>query len=326
MAYVLRRGSVALLVLSLAVVLNFAIVRAAPGNYADFVIATKASLGQGAAPLDPQQRLALTRSFGLDQSIPIQFKDYLEQLVLHRNLGVSFVDHQPVASEVLRAAKSTLPMLLLGTMGGIVLGIGAGVLAASYQRRWPDWVITTLATGLYSLPTQWVGVVLLLLFAGALPVGGQSNVFLLNPSFTTHLFDVLKHMILPCATLSLVTFGGYALIVRSAMLEAMGEDYVQTARAKGFGPRRIVLREVFRNALLPTVTLAALSLGSVFGGAILIEVVFSWPGLGFLARNAIETRDYPVVEGAFLLFTLAIVVFNFIADITYASLDPRVRT
>jgi ABC-type dipeptide/oligopeptide/nickel transport system permease component len=325
MAYVLRRGSVALLVLSVAAVLNFAIVRAAPGNYADFVIATKASLGQGTAPLSPQQKLALRRSFGLGQSLPVQFKDYIEQL-LHGNLGRSFVDSQPVSSEVLRAAKSTLPMLVLGTLGGIALGIAAGVTAAAFQRRWPDWGITSLATTLYSLPTQWVGIVLLLLLGGMLPVGGQSDAFLLNPSFTTHLLDVIKHMILPCLTLSLVTFGGYTLIVRSAMLEAMSEDYVQTARAKGFGPRRIVLSEVFRNALLPTVTLAALSLGSVFGGAILIEVVFSWPGLGLLARNAIETRDYPIVEGAFLFFTLAIVGFNFLADVAYSWLDPRVRT
>jgi ABC-type dipeptide/oligopeptide/nickel transport system permease component len=165
---------------------------------------------------------------------------------------------------------------------------------------------------------------LVILFAGTLPTGGLSDEFLIDPSFTTHVKDLGEHILLPSLTLGLVLFGEYTLIVRSAMLETLGEDYVLTARAKGLKPWAILRRHALRNALLPITTLVALSLGYVVAGAILIETVFSWPGIGRAVYDAVLQRDYPMLQGAFLVLTCSVVFFNLVADLLYFRLDPRI--
>jgi peptide/nickel transport system permease protein len=152
----------------------------------------------------------------------------------------------------------------------------------------------------------------------------MSDEFLINPSWWTHLKDVLEHMLLPSLTLGLVLYGEYTLIVRSAMLETLGEDYVLTARAKGLKPWAILRRHALRNAMLPIATLVALSLGYIGAGAILIETVFSWPGIGRAVYDAVLQRDYPMLQGAFLFLTISVVVFNLAADLVYFKLDPRI--
>src|SRR6202040_339333 len=154
-------------------------------------------------------------------------------------------------------------------------------------------------------------------FTGILPTGGMTNDFLINPSFWTHTKAVLAHMMLPSLTLGLVLFGEYTLIVRSAMLETLGEDYILTARAKGLRPWTIVRRHALRNAALPIVTLVALSLGYIVAGAILIETVFSWPGIGRAVYDSVLQRDYPMLQGAFLVLTVSVVVCNLAADLLY---------
>jgi ABC-type dipeptide/oligopeptide/nickel transport system permease component len=186
-------------------------------------------------------------------------------------------------------------------------------------------VNTNVAIAFYSFPTQWLGLMLLILFAGVLPTSGMSDEFLIDPTWWEHTVDVLKHMILPSATLALTLYGEYTLIARSAMLETLSEDYVLTARAKGLSNATVVRRHAFRNALLPTTTLIALSLGYVVGGAILIETVFSWPGIGRAVYQAVLQRDYPMLQGAFLVLTLSVVVFNLLADLLYFRLDPRIK-
>jgi peptide/nickel transport system permease protein len=179
------------------------------------------------------------------------------------------------------------------------------------------------------MPTQWLGLLMVLFVAGAvgLPTSGIENPtlnILGDASTWDVVVDRLKHMILPALTLGLVLYGDYALIVRSAMLETLGEDYVLTARAKGLRNWSIVWRHGFRNALLPIVTLIALSLGFIIGGSITIEYVFSYPGIGLLTVEAIDQRDWPVLQGIFLLLTLSVIAFNLIADLMYVKLDPRV--
>jgi ABC-type dipeptide/oligopeptide/nickel transport system permease component len=147
---------------------------------------------------------------------------------------------------------------------------------------------------------------------------------LINPSAWEHIKDVLVHMMLPSLTLALTLYGEYTLIVRSAMLETLGEDYILTARAKGLSQRSIVIRHALRNAMLPTITLIALSLGYIVAGAILIEAVFSWPGIGNAVYQAVTQRDYPMLQGAFLVLTVSVVFFNFLADLLYFKLDPRI--
>jgi ABC-type dipeptide/oligopeptide/nickel transport system permease component len=313
--YVGKRVALALGTVFVAISLNFVLFRAAPGNaVSDLSRVPHAS---------PQLRAALTHDFGLDQSKWQQYLLYLNQL-LHGNLGISFADRQPVASNLAEALSNTLPMVLLGTTVAILLGIATGVLAAWRRGGVADHVSTNLAIGFYSFPTQWLGLMLLIVFGSVLPTHGMSDEFLVDPSWWEHSVDVLRHMALPALTLALTLYGQYTLVVRSAMLETLSEDYVLTARAKGLPGRLIVRRHALRNAMLPTTTLMALSLGYVVGGAILIETVFSWPGIGRAVYQAVLQRDYPMLQGAFLVLTLSVVFFNLLADLLYVRLDPRV--
>ena len=217
--------------------------------------------------------------------------------------GLSFVTRQPVWDELRGPLVNTLPMVALGTVLAIVLRPRRQECVAAWRRGTAaDWGGVTSSLVFYSMPTQWLGLMLLIVFAGVLPAAGISDPFLEfeDPSWWQTVVDRLEHMILPALTLGLVLYGEYALIVRSAMLEALGEDYVMTARAKGFRNWTIVRRQALRNSLLPITTLIALSLGFLVGGAILVEAVFSYPGIGLVTYEAIFDRDYPVLQGAFL--------------------------
>jgi ABC-type dipeptide/oligopeptide/nickel transport system permease component len=313
--YVLKRVAFALVTVFVAVTINFALFRLAPGtavsNLSRVPHATK------------QLRHALEVQFGLDKSKGRQYVIYLEQLV-HGNLGVSFANEQPVSKNLRVELINTLPMVTLGTLFSILIGTLTGVIAA-WRRGTPTEAVTvSTALGFYSMPTQWLGLMLIIIFAGVLPTGGMTNEFLLNPGFWEHLKDLASHIVLPSLTLGLVLYGEYTLIVRSAMLETLGEDYILTARAKGLKPWTIVRKHALRNAMLPITTLVALSLGYIVAGAILIEIVFSWPGIGRAVYDAVQARDYPMLQGAFLLLTISVVICNLIADLLYFKLDPRI--
>jgi ABC-type dipeptide/oligopeptide/nickel transport system permease component len=313
--YVVKRTAFALVTIFVAVSINFVLFRLAPGS---------AVSNLSRVPHATQElRQALTRQFGLDKSRGRQYVVYLQQLT-HGNLGVSFENEQPVSKNLQTAILNTLPMVALGTLFAIVVGTLTGVIAA-WRRGTPvEGATVTTALGFYSMPTHWLGLMLVILFTGILPTGGMTNDFLINPSFWTHTRDVLSHMLLPSLTLGLVLFGEYTLIVRSAMLETLGEDYILTARAKGLRPWAIVRKHALRNAMLPIVTLVALSLGYIVAGAILIETVFSWPGVGRAVYDAVLNRDYPMLQGAFLFLTISVVFFNLVADLLYYKLDPRI--
>jgi peptide/nickel transport system permease protein len=313
--YIVKRVSFAIVTIFVAITINFVLFRLAPGS---------AVSNLSRVPHATQElREAIKHQFGLDQSRGKQYVLYLKQLA-HGNLGVSFANSQPVSSNLGTALKNTIPMVLLGTVFAIVVGTLTGVIAAWRRGTLAEGSSVTTALAFYSMPTHWLGLMLVIIFAGVLPTGGMSNEFLINPSWWTHLEDVLKHMILPSLTLGLVLFGEYTLIVRSAMLETLGEDYVLTARAKGLKPWAIVRKHALRNAMLPIATLVALSLGYIVAGAILIETVFSWPGIGRAVYDAVLERDYPMLQGAFLILTVSVVFFNLVADLLYFKLDPRI--
>jgi peptide/nickel transport system permease protein len=313
--YVLKRVGFAVVTIFVAVTINFVLFRLAPGS---------AVSNLSRVPHATQQlRHALEVQFGLDKSKGEQYVIYLKQLV-HGNLGVSFENEQPVSKNLRIALINTLPMVTLGTLFSIVIGTLTGVIAA-WRRGTPTEALTvSSALGFYSMPTQWLGLMLIIIFSGILPTGGMTNEFLLNPGFWEHLRDLASHIVLPSLTLGLVLYGEYTLIVRSAMLETLGEDYILTARAKGLKPWTIVRKHALRNAMLPITTLIALSLGYIVAGAILIEIVFSWPGIGRAVYEAVLERDYPMLQGAFLLLTIAVVLCNLIADLLYFKLDPRI--
>jgi peptide/nickel transport system permease protein len=313
--YVLKRLAFAVLTVFIAVTINFALFRLAPGS----AVTNLARVPHAT----PETRLALKRQFGLDKSRFEQYVIYLQQLA-HGNLGLSFANSQPVSHNLRTALINTIPMVFLGTLFAIVLGTLTGIVSAWRRGTATEGATVTAALGFYSMPTHWLGLMLVILFAGVLPTGGMSNEFLINPSFWTHVEDLGKHIFLPALTLGLVLFGEYTLIVRSAMLETLGEDYVLTARAKGLKPWAILRRHALRNALLPISTLVALSLGYIVAGAILIETVFSWPGIGRAVYDAVLQRDYPMLQGAFLVLTVSVVLFNLVADLLYFKLDPRI--
>ncbi|HEU5244182.1 MAG TPA: ABC transporter permease [Gaiellaceae bacterium] len=313
--YVLKRVGFAIVTVFVAVTINFVLFRLAPGT---------AVSNLSRVPHATQQlRHALEVQFGLDKSKWQQYVIYLKQLA-HGNLGISYENEQPVSTNLRIALINTLPMVTLGTVFAIVFGIFTGVIAAWRRGTKTEGLTISTALAFYAMPTQWLGLMLIIIFAGVFPTGGMTNEFLLNPPFWAHVRDLASHMFLPALTLGLVLYGEYTLIVRSAMLETLGEDYILTARAKGLRPRTIVRKHALRNAMLPITTLIALSLGYIVAGAILIETVFSWPGIGRAVYEAVIERDYPMLQGAFLVLTLSVIFFNLVADLLYFRLDPRI--
>lgn len=302
-----------------AVTLNFVLFRAAPGDAADAVGRCRNCTAEF--------REALRADLGLDKSKLEQYWIYLKSLA-QGDLGRSFVTQQPVSDELWGPVLNTLPMVALGTSFALALGITVGVLAA-WRRGTPvEWIGVSSGLVFYALPMQWLGLMLIILFSGILPTSGISDPYLVlsDPSIWERFVDRLSHMVLPALTLGLVAFGEYALITRSALLETLGEDYILTARAKGLVGGTIIRRHALRNALLPIITLIALSLGYFIAGEVLVEAVFSYPGIGFEMYRAVFAKDYPVLQGAFLFLTVSVIVANFVADLLYFKLDPRVST
>jgi ABC-type dipeptide/oligopeptide/nickel transport system permease component len=317
--YVIKRVVFALMTVLVAITVNFVLFHALPGS---------AVTGFLRAPhVSPALRAALTHEFGLDKSLWQQYALYMKELVFHANMGVSFADSQPVVSTLAGKLWNTIPMVFVGTLLAIAAGIVTGFLSAWRRGGVVDRVSTNTAIVFYALPTQFIGMVLILLFAKHLPTAGMRNEverFFSGGSTWSSIQDIALHMVLPAATLALTLFGEYTLVVRSSMLETLGEDYVLTARAKGLPQRRIVVAHALRNAMLPIATLVALSLGFIVAGAILVEIVFSWPGIGQMVYAAVSNRDYPMLQGAFLVLTLSVVFFNLVADLVYFKLDPRI--
>ncbi len=314
--YVIKRALFALITIFVAITLNFFLFRVLPGN----AVTDLARVPHAGAQL----RHALTVEFGLDQPKWQQYLLYLRQL-LHGNMGISFVNQQPVSHLLLADLKNTIPMVTVGTLASITVGVFTGVLAAWRRGSIADHISTNTAVFAYAFPTQWLGLMLLILLSSRLPTNGMTWEYLLSPEpFWQHLGDIAQHMILPALTLMLTAYGSYTLVVRTSVLETLGEDYVLTARAKGLPVRRIVWRHAVRNALLPMVTLIALDFGYIVGGALLVEVIYSWPGIGLAMYNAVTQRDYPMLEGGFLILTVSVIVLNFASDLVYFRLDPRI--
>ena len=317
--YVVKRVLFAIGTVFVAVTLNFLLFRALSG---DAVSALRCR--QCTQEFKDYQR----RTLGLDKSKWEQYKIYLGDLA-KGDMGHSLRTEEPVTNALWEPIKNTVPMVALGTLFSIVFGVATGVVAAWRRGTAADKAALWGGLGFYSMPPQWLGLVIVLFVADriGLPTSGVKDPtlgILSNPSLFTIVVDRLQHMILPSLTLGLVIFGEYTLIVRSAMLETLGEDYILTSRAKGLSNWATVWRHGFRNAMLPVITLVALSLGFIIGGAITVEYVFSYPGIGLLIVEAIDQRDYPVLQAAFLLLTLSVIFFNLVADLLYFKLDPRV--
>ncbi len=281
-----------------------------------------------AQPLDPDVVARLRHQFGTDQSLAVQYGHYLAQLA-RGNLGVSFSQRRPVTAALADAIPNTLVLAGAALLIDFALGLLLGVVMAARARSRLDAGLGNATLFLRSVPTFWLALILLLVFGERLrwfPVGGVIDIVRHQSlSLAGRIGDRLWHLALPALTLGIVGAAGTARFQRSATLDALSADYVRTARAKGVTERRIVVVHALRNALLPAITLFGLALPFLLTGAVLIETVFAWPGMGKLAADAIFSRDYPVVLACALAASAMVVAGNFAADLLYAVADPRIR-
>jgi peptide/nickel transport system permease protein len=315
--YLLRKVLHALATLAFVLAFNFVLFRAI-GDPVKL-------LTRSSVHLDPQEQALLREEFGIDDPLPQQFVNYLGDS-LRGEFGYSFISGRPVMDSVTQRVGPTLILVGTATVLSTLLGILIGIKGAWRRGTAFDTGSLLGSLTLYSMPEGWLGMILLITFAGTLgwlPAGGIESTDELTG--IAHILDIGKHLVLPCLTLTLGYIGEFAIIMRSSLLEVMGEDFVLTARAKGVRDRDVRRRHAVPNALLPTFTLAFYSVGFILGGAVIVEQVFSWPGLGQLTYAAINGSDYPVIQAIFLLSSAAVIFFNLLADILYGYLDPRVK-
>lgn len=281
----------------------FVIMRIVPGDPARLVAGPDAG---------PEELATIRRQFGLDRPLPVQFVQYLHDIVRGR-FGRSMKTQRPVLDEIRPRLVNTVILAVLSTLFATVSGLLSGVIAAVYRHSKFDHLTMVVAMAGVSTPSFYLGIVLIVVFAvmlHLLPSGGGGS---------------LSHLILPAVTLGASTLGIVARMTRASMLEVLNEDYVRTARAKGVAQGRVVLRHALRNALLPVIAVVALQFGFVLAGSVLVETVFSFPGIGWLMVESISMRDFPVVQGSILLVTFFSVLVNLGADILYSYADPRIK-
>jgi peptide/nickel transport system permease protein len=318
--YVSRRVLHALPMALLIVLINFMLLRLAPGDIVD-VMAGEA----GAAT--PEYMGQLRHQFGLDLPPYVVFWHYLRN-ILHLDLGYSFRHSMPVAELIGERLPATLLLMLTSLAIALVVGMTLGVLAARFRGRWIDEAVTMLSAAGFAMPLFWLGLMAIVLFSIKLrwlPTGGMTTIGGDDTGLLGSVLDIARHLVLPAGTLSLFFVAMYARLTRAAMLDVYGLDFIRTARAKGISELRVTLRHALRNALLPIVTLTGLHLGSLLGGSIVIETVFAWPGLGRLAFEAVFERDLNLLLGIFLCSSLLVIAMNLAVDLLYAVLDPRIE-
>ncbi len=321
--YLARRLSSAVFTIVLIALVNFLLFRAMPGSPERVIL-------RGTPNVTPAILQAARERWGLDKPIlPDQFIAYVES-TLRGDLGFSFVARGQTVGEVL--AQRIWPTVILFGLGeilAIILGLALGAYSG-WRRGGPiDYLGNSVSLILYSTPYFLLGMALLLVFATTLhwfPTFGMLEAGAQYPGLWERFLDFAAHITLPLATVSLGLIGQYAIVMRSSIIETLSEDYVTTARGMGLSDGRVLRHHALPNALLPTVSLIAINLGYVVAGAITVEVVFNWPGLGTLVVEALTARDYPVLQGVFLLLGVSVVLANLVADLVYGALDPRVRT
>ncbi|MGE0799650.1 MAG: ABC transporter permease [Lautropia sp.] len=318
--YFLRRMLYGLLTVLAVVVLNFLLLSLAPGDVAD-VLAAQAG---GAT----QEQIAQVRqSLGLDQGRWTQLTVYLGQMA-RGNLGVSLYYNQPVADLILDRIPATIVLVVTALVFAVVLGTFLGVVSARRPHGMLNWMVTLLSLVGFSAPVFWSGIMLLIVFSNWIPLFPASGMYDIGvrPNGVEAVVQVMHHLVLPVFSLMLVYLAQYSRQARASMLDVLGTDYIRTARAKGLRQRTIIYRHALKNALIPIVTLAGLQFSQVLAGAVLVETVFNWPGLGRLAIDAVLNRDFPLMLGILFASSILVVLVNILTDLSYGWLDPRIRS
>jgi len=316
--YFLRKLGGAATSMVLVIVLGFFAFRMLPGDPVLKIAKER--------PMSPAQIAELRSQYGLDKPVIVQFWDYLVGIVTG-DLGESYVYRKSVSSLIGEYLGPTLLLTATAAVIAIVLGLWLGQISAWRRNTLFDKLASSTSLIFWSVPTFWLGLILLMIFGGTLqwlPTGGMITPGL-DPWSPAGIIDVIKHLILPVVSLVAVVYAQFLMIMRASLLEEMNEDYLTTARAKGLTEDEVRRRHAVPNALLPTVTVVFLHIGGLIAGAVTVEAVFSWPGLGKLTFEAIRGPDLPLLQGTFVVFSAIIIVMNLAADIVYRFLDPRVR-
>ena len=314
-----RLAQAFLLVLAV-VVLNFVLVHAAPGDPVE-------TIAGASGGMSPELMAQLRTQYGLDKPLPVQLGVYLGR-VLSGDLGYSYFFNLPVSQMILERVPATLLLVLSSVLTAFVLGTTLGVLSSKKPNGLLSQFITVLSLVGFAAPVFWMGIMLVILFASVIPILPVSGMRAVDSSGggLKDVIDVAWHLILPTLTLSLVYLAQYSRLSRSSMLDVLGSDFIRTARAKGLADRVVMYKHALRNALLPVVTVLGLQFGNVMAGAILVETVFNWPGLGRLAFESVLRRDYPTILGLLMFSSLVVVVMNLVTDLCYRLIDPRIKT
>jgi len=316
---VIRRLAQIIPLIFAVIVLNFTLIHMAPGSLFDVMTAEQ-------QVTDPAMLTKLRHTYGVDEPSSVQFAKYVWS-VTRLDLGYSYRQNAPVLDVILEQLPATLILMLAATLIAVIVGVTAGVLAAVKVNTIWDNLISLGAVFFFAAPSFWLGIMLTVLFAVKLewfPVGGMREIGVDHNWFGDAL-DVMHHLVLPAITLGLFYAATYARVMRASMLEIFHLDFVRTARGKGLSRAHVVVWHVMRNAMLPIITLLGLQLGTVLGGSVVIEAVFSWPGIGSLLFDSVMSRNYPMVLGVLVMGSLVVALANAAVDLLYLRLDPRIR-
>lgn len=316
--FIVRRIISGILTVLVVFTLNFALVKSAPGDPITSLMGKETD--------DPVLREALMEKWGLDQPIPVQYFNYLKN-ALTGDLGTSIIYNRPVNDMIGERMMATILLGLTALIISFVLGTLLGIFCARRDGSILDNTLSTISYATDAMPSFWLGLMLIILFATKLNILPSQGMYNVRAGYTgiQHVLDVLYHMILPCLTLVLITMSGYFRITKSSVLQVTNEDFITTMRATGMSERKIFNKYIFRNAILPTVTMLGISVAFLVTGVSLIEIVFSWPGIGSMTLTAINQRDYSTLMGVYLVMNVSVVVVMIITDVLYAVLDPRIR-
>lgn len=309
----------AIALLFAVIVLNFLLINIAPGSIVDTIAGEMGGL-------TPELMKKIEADYGLDKPLYEQLWLYLLK-VLQGDLGFSFFYNEPVADLIWEALPQTLLLVITALSLALVVGTVFGVIAARNPSGIFSHVITVMALVGFSAPVFWTGIMLLIAFASMIPIfppAGMADPGI-EPGTLDYVLDVLHHMVLPVISLALIYLAFYSRLARASMLDVLGSDYIRTARAKGLSHNVVTYKHALRNALIPIVTIAGLQFAQVFSGAVLVEAVYTWPGLGTVALEAILRRDGPTILGILFFSSVVVVIFNLLTDLTYSLIDPRIR-
>lgn len=316
--YIGKRVLTGILTVIIVFTLNFIIINLAPGD------PVKTLMGKETD--DPELRAALEAKYGLDKPLPVQYINYLKT-AMSGDLGTSIIYNRPVSDMIVEKLPATILLVLTSGVLSLIIGTAMGIIAARREGSIIDFIFSGFSYILNSMPSFWLGLMLIIIFSsklGWLPTYGMTDP---RASFTgrAYVLDVIKHMILPVGTLLLVEIPLYFRIAKSSVLQVNNEDFILTLRATGMEEKKIFNKYIFKNAILPTITIFGISMAYLITGVALIEIVFAWPGTGRLVLTAINQRDYPTLMGMYLIMSISIAVVMMLVDIVYAIVDPRIR-